>query len=187
MLRTRKQSQTRSAQAQPGKRRRAKVVAALSGGAVVQYLLDPASGRTRRARLSDKVGAALRRPAKKAADQAGKKGQLARDKTVGTVRGALSGEEPPPNDQTLADKIRSEVLGRAEFNDYTILVDCADGNVTLRGHVRTPEEIKAVEDAVGEITGVRDITNLVHLRGTDAANIQEPMEASRKGRSRKSS
>lgn len=176
MLQRRKKSK-----AQASKRRTGALLAALSGGAVVQYLLDPVAGRTRRARLSDQLGAAVRRPAKKAADQAGKKGQMTRDKAVGTVRGALSRSQPSPNDQTLVDKIRSEVLGSAEFRDYTILVESADGNVTLRGHVRQPEEIKAVEKAVREIEGVGDVTNLVHLRGTDAENIQEPIEASRKG------
>jgi len=157
-------------------------LAGLCGGAAVQYFLDPACGRTRRARFADKAGAAVRRPAKKAADQAGKKLQVTRDKTVGTVRGAVTRSEPAPNDQALADKIRSEVLGRAEFRDHTILVDSANGNVTLRGHVKQPDEIKALEAAVRAVDGVGDVTNLVHLRGTDPKNIQEPMEASRGGR-----
>lgn len=157
-------------------------LAALLAGAAVQYLLDPVSGRTRRAQLADKGRAAVRRPAKTATDRAEKKLQVAQDKVVGTVRGALSPSGPPPNDQTLADKIRSEVLGAAEFRDRTILVDCADGKVTLRGHVGHPDQVRALEDAVRAVQGVGEVINLVHLPGTDPANIGESVEASRGGR-----
>lgn len=161
--------------------------AALVAGAAIQYLVDPVSGRTRRARLADQARAAVRRPARQATDQAGKKLQVARDKAVGTVRGAVSRSTPSPNDQTLADKVRSEVLGSAEFRDRTILVDCADGKVTLRGHVGQPEQIEALEAAVRAVDGVEEVTNLVHLPGTEPANTREPVEASRKGRGAKPS
>lgn len=157
--------------------RAARWLAALAGGAVVQYVLDPAAGRSRRARLADRV----RRPTRKATDRAGKKLQVVADKSVGTVRGAVTGSEPPPNDQALADKIRSEVLGTGDFRDHTILVDSADGNVTLRGHVAHPDQVKALERAVARIEGVGEVTNLVHLRGTDPANTREPLEASHEG------
>ena len=111
-----------------------------------------------------------------------KKAQVARDKATGTLRGAVSGSEPPPNDQALAEKVRSEVLGADAFKPYRILVDCANGDVTLRGEVKHPDEVTALERAVRQVEGVGEVSNLVHLPGTDPANIREPVEASRGGR-----
>lgn len=166
--------------------RAAGVMAAVSGGAVAQYFLDRAQGRTRRARVADKVGAALRRPADKAADKTAKKTKVVRDKAVGSARGVVTGGEPPPNDQTLVDKIRSEVFGADEFSAYDIHADAAGGNVALRGQVTHPEEIKALERAVRQVPGVEDVSNFVHLPGTDPKNIRGPLEASR-GRGRRPS
>lgn len=171
----------------PARRVTVLAAAAAGGGAVLQYLLDPASGRARRARVADKAGAAARRSASRAAGEAATKAQVARDKAVGTARGVVSGSGPPPTDQALADKIRSEVLGTEEFRDFTINVDSADGHVALRGQVKHPEQVKALEQAVQEVEGVRSVRNLVHLPGTDPENIRAPMEASRGGRGPKPS
>jgi osmotically-inducible protein OsmY len=146
-------------------------------GAGALYLLDPVMGRTRRSKAADQVISG----AHSAQDQVSGTLDLATDKVMGTVADALP-DSKPENDQALTAKVRSEVLGDADWRDYTINVDAADGVVTLRGEVRTPEHRDAIAEAVGKVTGVSDVENLLHLPGQQPQNTQPSVKAS--GRSR---
>jgi osmotically-inducible protein OsmY len=157
------------------------VVAAGAVGAALQYFTDPAMGRSRRAQSKDRVAAMVRRPAKRAERRFEQKSEWLQDRARGLLHEATKprGAEWPENDQTLVDKVRSEVLGREDWRRYTINVDVARGVVTLRGQVDTPEEIHRLEDEVAKVTGVAEVVNLSHL--PDTAPPKEPPASVRRG------
>lgn len=117
-------------------------------GALAMYFLDPEKGRTRRAQVQDKV-------------------TKIRTKGSGVV-GAQRQEAPPANDQTLAAKIESEVLGKAEYPKGSINVNVEYGVVYLRGEVPSQDAKSAIEQDVRKVTGVVDVENLLHLPGEPA-------------------
>lgn len=161
--------------------RLAKTAAIAAGAAAAQYFLDPELGRTRRTRTKDRIAGMVRRPVRKAADQARKKAELMRDRTEGAIHETMRSpaQEWPENDPVLADKVRSEALGDDEWRSYQINVDAARGVVTLRGQVDRPHQIDELEERVRRVAGVRDVDNLLHLPDTEPANIADEVRPPR--------
>lgn len=130
-------------------------VAALAG--FVAYLFDPDSGRRRRAILKDKAGAFVRSSQQKAEQKqryyAGKAEGLKHE-----VLGASEGEVP--NDETLAQKIQSEVLRHYDASHINVNVE--NGVAVLRGQLQRPDEIRALIRDVERVPGVRDVRSLLH-------------------------
>lgn len=145
-------------------------------GAGITYVLDPDMGRTRRKYAMDKVRGA----SNSAQDEVTGRLDQATDKLMGTVAEALP-ESPPPNEQTLVAKVRSEVLGDPRWRDRTINVDAAGGTVTLRGQVDDAEQRDALVEAVDGVTGVDRVESLLHLPGEEPPNIRAPRAASDPG------
>jgi osmotically-inducible protein OsmY len=153
-------------------------------GAGAMYVLDPAAGRSRRDAATDQ----LRATAEVATDKLGATADAAQDRVSGTldhvtnkVTGAVAGALPdskPANDHVLADKVRSEVLGRDELSGLGISVDAAQGVVTLRGEVPSSDLRDDLEDAVGKVTGVDEVANLLHLPGETPSNAIDSRAAS---------
>ena len=142
--------------------------------AVLVYFLDPRSGRGRRARTKDQLLAKTRRTTR----QAQEKVSYAGDKLEGVAHSVIQSDgEAPDDDKTLADKVKSEVLGSPEFEGHQVLVDAADGVVALRGEVQREEQVGDLEAAVRRVPGVRDVENYVHLPGTPAPNKQGSLGA----------
>ena len=142
-------------------------------GAGLAYLFDPDSGARRRSTLQDKLASKARRGA---GDLAG----TARDvgaRAGGAVAAATSDETPPPNDQALAEKVKSEVLGAPDVPKDRINIDVSDGIVALRGEVEDREVMQALDEKVRGVTGVRDVQNLLHLPGEPPPNL-EPVPGS---------
>jgi hypothetical protein len=136
-------------------------------GAGLAYLFDPDSGARRRSMLQDKL-------ASKARGGAGDLVGAARDvgaRAGGAVAAATSDETPPPNDQALADKVKSEVLGDPDVPKDKINIDVSDGIVALRGEVEDRELMQSLDAKVRGITGVRDVQNLLHLPGEPPPNL----------------
>jgi hypothetical protein len=153
----------------------ARTVGAAAVGALAAYLLDPEQGRARRARARDQITAFLRGQARRA--------QKAGRYAAGEVRGTghrlahpRSSEEVPPNDQALAAKVESEVLG--DFPKGKITVNSEGGIIFLRGELESSERISDLEQAVRKVTGVIDVQNLLHLPGEVAPNKKAGVEAS---------
>lgn len=145
-------------------------------GGLVAYLLDPAMGRSRRSQLAQRAGALVRRGSRKA-DQ---KRRYAGGKAVGAVReavGAVTPRRPPPNDQTLAEKIRSEVLGKEEYPKDKVTVSVEGGVASLRGELPAQDEIDRLEQDVRKVDGVVDVANFLHLPGQPPANKEASMRA----------
>jgi osmotically-inducible protein OsmY len=143
------------------------MLTAMAAGAALQYFLDPDRGRSRRVRAKDQAAAAIRRRRRDVERQV----TYLENRVRGQRYDATHPDQPPENDPTLVDKVRSEVLGLREFRDDTILVEAADGVVTLRGQLPTAEEIDDVVQAVAKVTGVRDVQNYLHTPGTPPPNL----------------
>lgn len=144
-----------------------------SAGAAAAYLCDPERGRSRRLRLKDQASARVRRVRR----ELDTKVSYARTTAEGKVAKLRhSGDGQPANDAALVDKVRSEVLGAEPFSGRTVLVDACDGVVTLRGELE-PDLAKKLENAVGGVSGVTDVENLLHEPGTPAPNKEEALQA----------
>jgi osmotically-inducible protein OsmY len=144
---------------------------AVAGAAV--YFLDPRSGAGRRARAKDQVQAKLRRTGEQASSTA----THVENKFEGfTSTVNRPGGEAPDDDKTLVDKIKSEVLGGFEYAGHDVVVDAANGLVTLRGQVERPEQIDSLIAAVNAVPGVSQVENYLHLPGAPAPNKQDSLE-----------
>lgn len=147
-----------------------------SAGAAAAYLYDPQLGRGRRTRLKDQAAAQLRQVRR----HAERKGRYIRSTAEGKAS-QLTESKPtaPPDDQTLLDKIKSEVFGQARFRDYPVVVDAVDGVVTVRGELPDDSSVDALRRAVEAVPGVREVRTLVHSEGAPAPNKEEALKASR--------
>jgi hypothetical protein len=136
-----------------------------AAGAGLAYAFDPARGRRRRAELKDRGRAALRRQMRAVERQA----SYGKGRAEGTMH-RLRHPKPhvPEDDLTLADKIRSEVLGKVDGPHLTI--DVNERVVTLRGQVADDQTVQDVEREVRGTPGVVDVVNLLHTPGTPAPN-----------------
>lgn len=150
------------------------VAAAVLGGlfgAVAEYLLDPARGHARRAGLRERSAAAGRRSAKQVRRTAARRAAYVRGRAH-RVGHRLTPYHPPVDDRTLVDRVRSEVFGHRRFGRLSVNVDAFDGVVTLRGQLDDEDTIHDLEAAVGKVTGVRRVENLLHTPHTTAPNLR---------------
>jgi osmotically-inducible protein OsmY len=72
----------------------------------------------------------------------------------------------PVNDETLRDRVESELFRDPDIPKGQININAEHGVVVLRGELDHPEEINAVERRVKKIAGVTEVRNLLHLTGT---------------------
>ena len=136
-------------------------------GAGLAYFFDPDSGARRRSMLQDQA-------ASKARGGAGSLVGTARDvgaKAGGAVASARSEETVPANDQALAEKVKSEVLGDPEVPKETINIDVSDGIVALRAEAESRELMQTLDAKARGVTGVREVQNLLHLPGEQPPNL----------------
>lgn len=154
-------------------------LASAAAGAAAAYLLDPAAGRGRRARLADRARGLPRRGARRTEALARKKVERARDRATGLAHELARDEEDlvPENEPTLVDKIRSEILGQERWQPHTINVDAAAGDVALRGQLDRPDQIEELVRRVREVPGVESVANYLHLPGTPPPNVEEARRA----------
>ncbi|HXF35971.1 MAG TPA: BON domain-containing protein [Actinomycetota bacterium] len=137
-------------------------------GALLSYLWDPDRGRARRVRLRDRAAGLGRRVRRRGARRGWK--------AISDARGLIlrlrhRREEIPENDETLVQKVRSEVLGRGDMPSG-VTVGAERGVVSLRGQVQHPHDIRTLERAVRRVPGVRGVENLLHLPGVPPRNTE---------------
>lgn len=144
-------------------------VGSLLTGAGLMYLLDPGSGRRRRALLRDKaVGATA------ATGRAiGTTSRDLRNRAVGVAaqtRALVRGGEVP--DRVLAERVRSRI-GRIVSNPGSIEVSARDGIVRLTGPVLAREEDDLVS-CVSSVRGVRSVDSRLelHKQAGDVPGLQ---------------
>jgi hypothetical protein len=117
------------------------VLAAAGLGAALTYILDPNSGRRRRARVRDRIARATR---------------VAREgMDTTTARRRLSDQEM--GDARLEDRVRSR-LGRAASHPRAIEVAAFEGDVTLRGPILSAE----VQDVIALVRGIPGVQRVIN-------------------------
>lgn len=142
-----------------------------AAGAALAYLFDPDRGKARRNVLVDRTAALFRRTGRKAE----RLGRRVGAEAYGLKQKAthIRSERMPENDETLRDKVMSEVFTPRGFPKDRIVVNVENGVVHLRGEVDHPEQITEIEREVRGVLGVADVENLLHLPGVPAPN-KEP-------------
>ena len=131
-------------------------------GALLAYFFDPQNGRRRRRTARDRTGRLFRGGAR--AGYGVKARAEGLSQRVQHVR-----EEPKElDDATIADKVRSEAFRAVDVPSSQVNVNVQEGVVQLRGELERPELIETLVDRTRKVQGVRDVENLLHVRGTDA-------------------
>lgn len=130
-----------------------------AAGAAAMYLLDPKDGPRRRELAAEQA----RRIAEEPAVQ----------KVAGTVIDVTRPlhDQGPGSDPALVDKVRSEVLGRDEFQGLHLNVGAHDGTITLRGEVPGDDLRASLVRAVRGVGGVTEVTDLMHAPGQVPPNM----------------
>jgi hypothetical protein len=145
-------------------------MAAGAAGAALAFLLDPARGRARRARLADQGAATLRR--------AGRRGtQLARrlrSEAAGKIEAMREGDgmPRPTDDATVTDRVMSEVFRGPDLPKGSVSVNVERGIVVLRGEIPTEAMRHQLVDRIERVEGVWSVRDLLHLPG-EAAPTRE--------------
>ena len=153
-------------------------VAALAGAGLA-WVLDPAQGRSRRARTRDRSAGAVRHGLRRS-----RRGlRRVRSQSGGLTRRAWHGMQPHHDgyvdDVTLVHRVESEVYRGEDVPKGSLNIDAFDGTVVLRGAVDDPEQIPHLESRVRKVHGVRRVESLLHLQGTPAPNKADALAAGR--------
>lgn len=114
----------------------------IAAGAGLMYMLDPRSGRRRRAVSRDKA----LKYARLSQERARALARQASDRARGLVAETLGSDETWVDDQTLVARVRSE-LGRVVSHPGSVHVDAVEGCVTLRGPILASEADAALAAA----------------------------------------
>jgi hypothetical protein len=141
-------------------------VPSVVAGAMLEYFLDPRSGRRRRALVRDRTRGAVRRRRRlirrQAHYEAGK---------VAGLRHALSHRDHGAadlDDVSLVRKVESELFRDRTLPKGAISINADRGIVVLRGQIDDAEQIRQIERAVRKIAGVREVENLLHASSVPA-------------------
>jgi osmotically-inducible protein OsmY len=150
-----------------------------AAGAAAMYFFDPEQGRTRRAKVRDTMVKIVKR-GQRTAESTGQ--AVSAQASAVKEKAAHRGEETPPeNDETLRDKIQSEVLTRHNYPKGDINVNVENGVVYLRGQVNTEDQLSALDQEVRKVTGVVDVQNLIRVPAAPAPSKDEGTSGAQEG------
>jgi BON domain len=146
--------------------------AATAAGAM--YLFDPRLGKTRRTQLRARLGSVGRTVTRRTGRRVGRQTRYLASTAAGKKEKILRGEDAPPeNDETLSQKIQSEVLGGTRYPKGKVNVSVQRGVAVLVGELPSEDLIASLEQEVRKVTGVVDVHNLLHLPGQPAPQKDE--------------
>jgi osmotically-inducible protein OsmY len=148
-------------------------------GAAAAYLFDPDSGNGRRARLRDQAEALVRQSRERADGLSRHAGNVIEGKLHGF--GGTADLDRAMDDGTIADRIRSEVLGRRGMDG--VVVNVENGVAQLRGSAPTAASIEDIVDRTRAVAGVLEVENLMHLPDAPAPNKQAARSTGRRSSS----
>jgi BON domain len=135
-------------------------------GAALMYFFDRQEGARRRNMARDRILAFFRSRGREAA-QAGK--AVASEAYGAKEKIAHRKEEPKDfDDNTLANKVRTEIFRPEDAPKGDVNVNVEDGVVYLRGEVEKPELIEDLVERAKAVQGVQGVENLLHVPGTEA-------------------
>jgi osmotically-inducible protein OsmY len=136
------------------------VGAAGAVGLAAGYFLDPESGRRRRHEARDRALSLVRRGADRTRREAGyRSGQV--EGKIEAVKSKAAPEKPAPNDQALAERVKSEIFQPADAPKGSVNVNVERGVVYLRGEVKREDEIKKLVEQASAVDGVAGVENLL--------------------------
>ena len=158
------------------KTKKRSMLAASALGAAVAYFFDPDRGRGRRAKTKDRVTATFRRLRKRG----GRMARKAESEAYGALQRATHAapENPPTDDETLKQKVQTELFGKPEVAKGKIVVNVEDGIVALRGEVASSEQMTELAQMALRVPGVAGVQNLLHLPQEPPPNKAAAREAS---------
>ncbi len=163
-----KEQQTRS--------KKRSILAAGVLGAVTAYFFDPDKGRGRRAKTMDQLTAVFRRLGRRG-------GRLARRAESEAYGAWQRAKHPIPadaltDDETLKQKVETELFGKPEVEKGKIVLNVEDGVVVLRGEVGSAEQMTELAQQALKVPGVAGVQNLLHLPAEPPPNKAAAREAS---------
>lgn len=138
-----------------------RVIAGAAAGSALMYVLDPNSGRRRRALVRDQLTRARRKTRDGLGATARDLGNRATGMTA-AARRRWSAKEV--SDTTLVERVRA-ALGRVCSHPRAIDVDSQNGAVTLRGPILA-SELKGVIAAAAGVPGVASVNNELDAHDT---------------------
>jgi hypothetical protein len=140
-------------------------------GALTAFFADPERGNARRKEAVDRVGGFARHTSRRA------------ERWLRGVRAQASGWSQKVthlvpartnlDDNTLRDRVETELFRDPEVPKGNLNLDVAGGRVTLRGQLQHPEQIRLVQERVASLPGVQEVQSYLHLEGTEAPNKAE--------------
>src|SRR3954447_5414650 len=137
------------------------VGAAGAVGLAAGYFLDPDSGKRRRNTARDRALAVLRRGADRTRRETEyRTGQV--EGKVEAVKSQARPEKPAPNDQALAERVKSEIFRPEDAPKGSVNVNVENGVVYLRGEVKRPDQIRKLVEQAGGVDGVAAVESLLH-------------------------
>jgi osmotically-inducible protein OsmY len=138
-------------------------------GAAGMYFLDPERGTRRRNMARDRLTATARdvqREAEQRARYAASTAEGVAQKVQHDLSTSASNAVAALDDNTLAQKVESELFRDPSIDKGKINVNVENGVVVLRGEVAHPEEINSIEERVRRMQGVQTVDNKLHLPNT---------------------
>lgn len=147
-------------------------------GAAAAYFLDPEQGPQRRERVRRQAMSLFGDRGRQAASAA----QAAAGQAFGAAQRAAEGARgggAPPSDQALKAKVETELFRDADAPKGDVVVDVVGGVVSLRGEVKTRDEVSALEQAARAVAGVEDVENLLHAPDEPAKKVKGASAAGR--------
>ena len=146
-------------------------VAGAGIGAAAAYFLDNESGNRRRKLATDKASRFTRDGAGTVQGAAQAAGAQAKGVAAKAQHTATGGDSAPGDDNTLKNKVQSEIFRDADAPKGSVDVSVVEGVVELRGQVSDASESEALELKTRMVSGVREVRNLLHLPGETPPNI----------------
>jgi osmotically-inducible protein OsmY len=138
-----------------------KVAAAGAVGAAGAYFLDPQGGTRRRHMAQDKVMSVFRKGSERARREAGYRKTQAEGK-VEALKSKARPEKDAANDQTLAERVKSEIFQPADAPKGSVSVNVERGVVYLRGEVPKENDIEKLVKQANSVDGVNGVESLLH-------------------------
>jgi hypothetical protein len=161
---------------QRSKPKKRSLVMAGALGAATAYFFDPDRGRGRRAKTKDQMAAAFRRLGRRG----GRLARRAESEAYGAWQRAThpQPEDAPTEDETLKQKVETELFGRPDVEKGKIVVNVEHGVVVLRGEVETADQMTELAQLALKVPGVEGVQNLLHLPEEPPPNKASAREAS---------
>lgn len=88
------------------------------------------------------------------------------------------GGDLDPDDDTLRDRVESELFADDRVPKGAININVALGIVEVRGEVESEDQIRYIEEHLAVIPDVRTVRSYLHLPGTPAPNKESALAAS---------